>query len=70
MEIFVGQNLLLVSFCYDNGKCIISIIGMKIFLRRNLSLVPFCETSEKIVCKYHWNENISQIEFVGCFFLL
>ena len=35
MKIFVGQNLLLVSFCYDSGKCFISIIGVKTSFDQN-----------------------------------
>ena len=41
MKIFLRQDLLLLSFCYDSEKYFINMIRMKTFLRENLMLVSF-----------------------------
>ena len=48
MKIILGQNLSLVSFCYESENCFISIIEMKIFLEQNLLLGPLCYEIENV----------------------
>ena len=67
---FLGQNLLLVAFCYNSKKLFISIIGIKIFFGENLLLRPLCYDIEKCIIRITGLEIFIEQNLFLFFFIL
>ena len=70
-KIFLRDKLLLVSFCYNSGKCFISTTEIKLFLGQNLLLGPLCYDTEKycigiIRMKIFLGQNLLLVSFWFC----